>query len=277
MRLGGPLFTPYSTPTEWAAAVKQAGYRAAYCPLPIDATDAAIADYAQVAREEDILIAEVGAWSNPLSSHPAARAAALDLCKRSLSLAEKIGAKCCVNIAGSRGNRWDGPHPANLTRETFDRIVDSVRDIIDAVQPEHTFYALETMPWIYPDSVSSYLELIAIIDRPGFAVHLDPVNLICSPQRYFANAHLLRECFSLLGPRIKSIHAKDILLQESLTTHLDEVRPGMGHLDYREFLRLASRLPGDVPIMLEHLQTEEDYCLAADYLHAIAEEEGLSL
>ena len=61
MRLGGPVFGQYSTPLEWAAALKKAGYRAAYCPLPIDADDASIEAYAHIAREEDILIAEVGA------------------------------------------------------------------------------------------------------------------------------------------------------------------------------------------------------------------------
>ena len=58
------------------------------------------------------------------------------------------------------------------------------------------------------------------------SVHLDPVNMICSPQRYFNNAAFLRECFAKLGPYIKSCHAKDILLRDTLTVHLDEMRPG---------------------------------------------------
>ena len=277
MRLGAPLFFNYDNPKEWAAALKKAGFRAAYCPVAVDADDTSIKAYAHLAHEEDILIAEVGAWSNPLSPDPHARSTALDLCKRSLLLAEKIGAICCVNIAGSRGPRWDGPHPANLTPETFEMLVNSVREIIDAVQPTRTFYSLETMPWMYPDSPESYLELLAAIDRPAFAVHLDPVNLICSPQRYFSNTQLLRDCFNRLGPRIKSCHAKDILLQESMTTHLDEVRPGLGALDYHEFLRQASRLAQDVPIMLEHLNNEADYSLAAAYIRSVAREDGLSL
>ena len=72
-------------------------------------------------------------------------------------MADEIGARCCVNIAGSRGAKWDGPHPADLTPETFDLIVQSVREIIDAVKPTRAFYTLETMPWMYPDSADSYL------------------------------------------------------------------------------------------------------------------------
>ena len=58
--------------------------------------------------------------------------------------------------------------------------------------------------------------LIRAIDRPMFGVHLDPVNLINCPQRYFDNAELLRECFSVLGSWLISCHGKDILLQENI-------------------------------------------------------------
>lgn len=275
MRLGGPLFVKYDHPLAWAAAVRQAGYHAAYCPVPLDADDSTIDGYAQVAREENIIIAEVGAWSNPLNPDPSIREPALEVCKRSLLLAEKIGANCCVNIAGSRGPKWDGPHPLDLTGETFEMVVACVREIIDAIKPTRSFYALETMPWMFPDSPDSYLDLIAAIDRPAFGVHLDPVNLICSPQRYINNTALIKECFQKLGPRIKSCHAKDIILHDQLTTHLDEIRPGLGALDYPTFLREASQLPQDVPIMLEHLLNEAEYTRAADHLRAVAREENL--
>ena len=51
-----------------------------------------------------------------------------------------------------------------------------------------TYYALETMPWIFPDSADSYLALVKAIDRKAFAVHYDPVNMINCPQRLFDNA-----------------------------------------------------------------------------------------
>ena len=33
MRLGGPLPQNYSDPDSWIAALKERGYRAAYCPV----------------------------------------------------------------------------------------------------------------------------------------------------------------------------------------------------------------------------------------------------
>jgi len=223
------------------------------------------------------VIAEVGAWSNPLSPNPAERAAALDKCKASLLLAERIGARCCVNIAGSRGEKWDGPHPGDLTEETFDLIVTTVREIIDAVQPQQTVYALETMPWMYPDSLASYQRLIAAIDRPGFGVHFDPVNLISSPQRYFQNEALIRECVAALGPAMRSVHLKDIRLDNRLTVHLDEVRPGQGGLSINTLLCELHRLAPDLPVMLEHLPNQAEYELAAAHVRGVAQAEGIPL
>jgi sugar phosphate isomerase/epimerase len=277
LRLGGPIFGDSSDPILWIDAVKRHGYRAAYCPVSATASDEEIRAYADAARDADLVIAEVGAWSNPISPDDGTRRAALSHCQEQLDLAERIGARCCVNIAGSRGAQWDGPHPDNLSDETFDLIVESVRSILDAVKPRRTCYALETMPWVFPDSPESYARLLQAIDRPAFGVHLDPVNLVNSPQRFYDNAALIRECFRLLGHTIKSCHAKDIALSGRLTVHLDETRPGLGGLDYRVFLHELNRLDPDTPLMLEHLPTEEEYDFAAEHLRSIAQAEGISL
>ena len=275
MRLGGPIFESVTDPDSWIAAVRRSGYRAAYCPVTSD-TDSALAEaFVDAAQRADIVIAEVGAWSNPISSDPSVRSAALARCKAQLALADRIGARCCVNIAGSRGEQWDGPHPENLSEDTFDLIVDTVRDIIDSIQPARTYYALETMPWIFPDSPDSYLRLIAAIDRPRFAVHLDPVNMISSPERFYRNGDFIRECFAKLGPYIKTCHAKDVALSGRLTVHLDEVRPGLGGLDYGIFLTELDRLHADIPLMLEHLQTPQEYTEGRDYIRSVGDRIGV--
>lgn len=275
LRLGGPTFEKYNAPDGWISVLKKLGYSAAYCPISAEADDDVVNAYARAAKKANIIVAEVGAWSNPISPDEKTRRAALEKCRRQLALADRIGARCCVNIAGSRGESWDGPSELNLTEETFEMIVETTRAIIDDVKPSRTYFTLETMPWAYPDSPDSYLRLLKAIDRKHFAVHLDPVNLVCSPQRYFRNGELIRECFKKLGPYIRSCHAKDILLQRKLMTHLDEVRPGLGGLDYATFLTELSKRP-DVPLMLEHLPNAEEYRLAAEHIRSIAKEVGVS-
>jgi sugar phosphate isomerase/epimerase len=183
-------------------------------------------------------------WNNMLDPDPARRAANLEANVRALALADDVGAACCVNIAGSfHPTSWDGPHPRNLSQEAFELTVQNVRWIIDAVDPKRALYTLETMPWVIPDSPDSYLRLIEAVDHPMFGVHLDPVNMI--------------------------------RLHDRLTVHLDEVRPGQGALDYRVFLQQLDRLPGDVPLLLEHLPREE-YPAARDYVMGVAAQVGLT-
>ncbi len=275
MRLGGSIFAEHPTPERWIAELRNAGYSAAYCPVGADADSATIQAYARAAADAGVVIAEVGAWSNPMSSDPAEARAALAKCQAQLALADEIGARCCVNISGSRGQPWDGPHPDNLSPETFDQVVEVTRAIIDAVKPQRTYYTLEPMPWMFPDTADSYLALLKAVDRDAFGAHIDMVNVINSPQAYFRNRDLIREWFTKLGPHIRSCHAKDTLLSTKLTTHLDEVRPGLGHLDYRTLLRELDRLDRDTPLMIEHLGREEDFRLAADYIRSIATEVGL--
>ena len=277
MRLGGPVFGEASDTARWITALKRHGYSAAYCPLDREAHDSTIQAYADAAEDANIVIAEVGAWSNPISPNEETRKRASAKCREMLTLADKIGARCCVNISGSRDSQWDGPHPDNLTEETFDLIVETVQIIIDSVKPKRTYYTLETMPWVYPDSAENYLRLVKAINRRQFAAHFDPVNLIYSPHRYYRNTEIIIEFFEKLGPYIKSCHAKDTLMPKELTVHIDEVRPGTGRLDYGTFLRELSKLDPDTPLMLEHLRTEEEYALAAGHIRTVARELGLTL
>jgi len=277
MRLGGPIFTEFTGPEDWVVAARATGYTAVYCPARYGAEDEVVGAYARAAAKAHIVIAEVGAWSNPISPDEQERNRSLTLCKEQLALADRIGARCCVNISGARGDRWDGHYAANLTQNTFDLIVDSVREIIDDAGPLRTFYTLETMPWMYPDSVDSYVRLLEAIDRKQFGVHLDPANLINSPERFYGNADLLRECFAKLGPHIKSCHAKDVSMRQEFMVHIDEVRPGLGSLDYGVYLRELDRLPPDTPLMMEHLSDGEDYDRAAEYIRSVAAQEGVKI
>jgi len=268
MRLGGPVFG-FTDPESWVREVKRWEYRAAYCPVGEDTPAAEVEAYVAAAQKADILIAEVGVWNNALDPDPEKRRANLERAKRRLELAERIGARCAVNIAGSRGERWDGPHAADYLPETLDMIVETIREILDDVQPRGAKYALETMPYMLPDSAESSLELVRAIDRPGFAIHFDPVNLINSPRRYFDSRGLVRDYIDKVGAHIVAVHLKDVALEPRLTVHLSEVRLGLGGFDIKGCLEEVERLDADMPVLLEHLPTEEDYRLAREYLASL--------
>jgi sugar phosphate isomerase/epimerase len=272
-----PLINAPDQPTQYAHAARQAGCSAVAWPGPRDPDDPAIEPWVDALAEQDIVIAEVGAWSNPISPDARIADAAIARCIDSLRLAERVGARNCVNIAGSRGQKWDGPHADNFSQATFDRIVQTVQRIIDAVEPTRTAYALEMMPWAPPDSPQSYQALIEAIDRPAFAVHIDPVNIINCPRHYADNARIIEQLFDTLGCHVRSCHAKDIILSEKLTVHLDECCPGEGNLDYATYLRCIERADPQMPLLLEHLKTHQQYEKGAAYIRQIASQIGVEI
>jgi sugar phosphate isomerase/epimerase len=275
IRLGGHgLDADVQDPESFARAHRAFGYRAAYCP-PVSVGDGArLAAIERAFAAADVVIAEIGIWRNLVAPEPEVRKANLDHACECLAIADAVGARCAVSYIGSFAPGTDyAPHPRNMGAEGFEAAVETVRLILDRVRPRRTKFALEMMQYALPDSVDGYAALIAAVDRPGFAAHLDPVNLIMTPRVYFENGALIRECFAKLGPHIVSCHAKDILLHHQAALHFDEVMIGDGALDYRTYLGELERL-GDVPLMLEHLEGAE-YAVARDRLFAVGREAGI--
>lgn len=264
-------------PQDWLSSLIREGYRCASCPVGPDAKPELVRAYRETAERHDICIAEVGAWSNPIASEESERKSAREKCVKSLVLADEIGARCCVNIAGSRSDRWDGPDERNLHAETFEMIVESVRDIIDEARPTRTLYALECMPWIAPDSIESYEGLITAIDRKAFGVHFDPVNLIHTLPEYYQSAALVQRFVSAFGARIRSCHAKDTFLLPEYTLRFAEVRPGAGRLDYAAYIQSLDRVDPDIPLLIEHLDGPAEYRRAAAHIRETAERVGVSV
>jgi sugar phosphate isomerase/epimerase len=277
LRLGGPAFAKTEDPEELALLHRKLGYRAAYCPnVPL--SDAArIRALSEAFARHDVVIAEVGRWVNLLDADAEKRRKNLQTVTDGLALAEAVGARCCVDIAGSFSpTSWFGPNPENLSQKHFDACVENARKIIDAVKPKRTKFTYEVMGWAWPDSPEHYVKLIRAVDRKGFGVHLDPCNLVNSPEKFYHNTELLNDCFDRLGRWIVSCHAKDLTWDLEMNLHFREVAPGKGTMDYTTYLRRLARLPGPPPLMLEHLATAEDYAGAREHVFEVGHQAGLS-
>jgi sugar phosphate isomerase/epimerase len=226
---------------------------------------------------QDVALAEVGAWVNMLDPDPEKRRKNMDYVQERLALAEELGTRCCVDIAGSYDPKiWYGPNPKNISQEFIDATVENCRRLIDAVKPTRTKFSIEMMPFNFPSGPDDYLKLIKGVDRKAFAVHLDACNVINSPERMYHNGAVIHECFRKLGPWIASCHAKDLNWENYVQVCLREVIPGRGQIDYKTYLTELSRLPVDAPLMLEHLRTAEEYEEGRRYIQGVARELGLS-
>jgi sugar phosphate isomerase/epimerase len=274
VRLGGPIFLRSEDPAELAREHRRLGYSAAYCP------NTTVADASRVERAfaaENVVIAEVGAWKNMLDPDAAKRRQNIEYVTERCALAEAVGARCCVDIAGSyNAEIWYGMNPRNLSREFFDATVENCRRIIDAVKPKRTRFTIEMMPWSLPDGPDAYVDLIRAVERPAFGVHLDVCNVINTPRRFYDSGEVILECFRKLGRSIVSCHAKDLQWIPEYNVHFLEVVPGRGQVDYRAYLGELAKLPVDAPLMLEHLKNAAEYDEGRAYIQRVASETGVS-
>jgi len=145
IRFGGPLFgVDMLDPDAVAEACRRLGYGAIYCPDLDPDDERACRDYGEANETETNLQKAIGR----------------------MLVAELVGARCCVDIAGSfHPSSWHGADPRNVSSEMFEAAVENARRIIDAVKPRRAKFTYEMMQWAIPDSPDSYLELIRRVLR----------------------------------------------------------------------------------------------------------------
>lgn len=267
MYLGLSSSLKHSSPKEWAETHKALGLKSVVFPVDCNAGEKLIDAYKEEAEKHGLLIAEVGIWRNTLAADMAEREKWIDYAIRQLKMADKIGAACCVNVVGTPyGPRWDGGYRQNFSQELWQLAVKIIQRIIDEAKPVRTKFSIESMPWMIPSSPDEYLRLIKDVDRKEFGAHLDVVNMITSPERYFFNDKFLEECFSKLKGKICSCHLKDIRLKEEYTFQLQECACGQGTLDLELFAKLATAENAQMPMIIEHLSTDEEYLASLKYV-----------
>ena len=280
MLLGGTVAERFSGPEEWERLLAKTHFKAVTAPFDCHTPNEDIAAYCAAAQRQGAVIAEAGVWKNLLTPDPKAAEANLIFAKEQLALADAWGIPCCVNIVGTQSEvAWDAADKSNFSPETYEKIVLCIQDIIDSVMPSRAFYCIEPMPWMVPDSPEAYMQLIRDVDRAQFGVHMDFVNMINCPRRFLDAEGFIGDCFRTLAPYIKSTHLKDTRMHLTrLTTILEECSPGEGSLNFQRVLAIIDQcLPADAPVLLEHMQTFEEYEKAYTYVARQAEKAGISI
>ena len=266
MYLGVSSSLAHTSPQDWAKKHTELGLKSVVFPVDCNAGEGKIMAYKKAADDAGLVIAEVGVWRNTLAADPAERAKWIDYAVEQLKMAERIGARCCVNVVGTPyGPRWDGGYRDNFSEELWKMAVRMIRGIIDSVRPARTKYCIETMPWMIPSSPDEYLRLTEDVDRPEFGTHLDVVNMVTTPRRYFYNDEFIEECFSKLKGTICSCHLKDVRLKDEYTFQLEECACGQGSLDLWLYARLATEEDPQMPMIIEHLGSDEEYAESVMY------------
>lgn len=267
MKLGLSSGLAHSSAVEWGCKHKELGCGVVNFPVNCMDSEEKLRAYVQACKDNGLGIAEVGVWRNTLAADKAERKQAIDYAIGQLALADRIGANCCVNIVGTpHGPIWDGGYAGNFSKETWKEAVEMIQLIIDEVKPKNTKYTIETMPWMIPSGPDEYVKLIEDVGRDEFGVHLDFINMINSPQRYFFADEFMDECFEKLSGKICSCHLKDVLLLNQYTFQLRESACGEGTLNLEKYATLATKERADMPMIIEHLNTDEEYLESLVYV-----------
>ena len=268
MRWGTSSPLSHSSAKEWAENQIKLGCKAINFPLNCETPKETIDEYKEAADNAGLMIAEVGIWRNPMAPGEEGKINT-EYCVNQLKLADYLGARCAVNVAGSIGARWDGHYKENFSKDTWNKIVSKTQEIIDKAEVKNTYFSLEPMPWMYPTGPEEYLRLIEEVNRERFAVHLDPINMINGADRYFNIESFLDKCIDMLGSKIRSCHIKDVHLKEEYTFQLEECAPGLGEFPLKYYIEKIDALDPEMPIILEHLNLDEDYIKYMKYLQEL--------
>ena len=267
MRLGINFTPEHRTPEEWGDILVGMGCRAASFPGNERTPDHLKDAYVKAAKDRDIIIAEVGIWSSPFHPDKAVAKREKERAVEKLRLADEVGARCCVNVSGAFGEEWAGPYAKNFGEKAYQKVVEYVQKLLDKVKPEHTYFTLEPMQWMVPDSPECYAKLIDDIGDKRFAVHLDVCNFIRDPYTYLFKEDLIKRTFNLLARRnIRSCHVKDCLMEKGTTVAIHEVEPGEGTMPLPLYLKKIMQLDPDTPALLEHMDKLEQYQRGMEYL-----------
>lgn len=133
---------------------------------------------------------------------------------------------------------WDG---RNFLAHSRERLTACLAEAGRIAESRDVIVALEGHVNTTACTPATAVEIVREAGSAALRVHLDPVNWI-TLEACRDTTRFLEEMFDVVGDLAGSCHAKDVAVDNRLITHMDEVPPGNGVLDYSTYMRLANPL-----------------------------------
>lgn len=170
----------------------------------------------------------------------------------------KLAAKMGVPESGVRPTslnpRGDWlPHPDNYKPETEDRLVKSLKEILQTGDDYGIDIVLETHVTTTLNSAETIKRVIERTESKRLKLNLDPCNFVGDLQIACNPAPMLHHIFEVLGSYIATIHVKDFMLEERFVVHIAETVIGTGMMDWDTLLRCVHQTKPDGYVVIEHL------------------------
>jgi len=228
-------------------------------------------------RKYDMVIYEVGGYTNLVTPDSQALAKNLKGLAHCIEVAESVGCRMVGTVAGSRDPKnLINVHPDNWSPETWKLLVKNLKQVLNDTAGMKATIGMEAQVTSIIDGPEAHKRLMEDVGSDRITVNLDPTNMM-SLARYYHTTELVNECFDLLGESIMGCHAKDTYIwPDQQTVHVQEVCPGKGVLDYEQYLVRMSRLKWPRALEPEHIPDEE-YPDAMKYIRATAQKVGVKI
>ena len=271
-------YFPYSL-AEQARRIRAQGFNTvqldlAFKDIDFSTPDSITSEKARAVREtfrdHDLPICAISGYTNIVHPDPAARRQKLDMLRAVIRNARLFGTPYVISETGTFDPDSDWvAHPHNKTEAAFAECRAIIAELAQLAHDHGAVFLLETYVNNVVGSVEETVRMFADVDHPGLGLLMDPTN-------YFEGHNIdhmgrtLREIFDTLAPHVRIAHAKDVKRSEDAGEKHADIdaseahsfrgvgaielpAPGLGSLDYDDYLVRLSRRHPNIPLIIEHL------------------------
>ncbi len=237
--------------------VREAGFLGAslFIDKPLEAEPGQIRKVKQAFADSDLEVAQANGWYEALvEPEDNKRLEGIKGLNALIRIGVEVGAPTTYVRPGGLNplGHWYA-HPDNHLPETFDRLIDSLKQVCANAEKEGMILAIEGHVLSILDTPHKVRLLLDAVNSKALKFNTDPVNFIGSVADAHDSTRIQNELFDLLGTDTVAGHAKDMAIQNRLVLHIEEVVLGSGSLNYELFLTRFETCCPDGYMLIEHL------------------------
>ena len=241
--------------------IREHGFTGVACRYfdPLEATESEVKRLRDVMEAEDVDQCQtVAQHPDLIDPDPAKRAEGILAMQHMCKVARWLGAGNLYVRPGSVNPRgsWFA-HPDNHRPETFDTLVESLKQVCKSAESEGTMLAIEGHTLSILDTPERVVELIDAVGSDALRFNMDPVNFIGSISQAFSTTAVINHLFDVLGEYTICGHVKDFFIQDRLVLHIEETVIGESIVDNAQYLRRFEEICPQGYMQIEHLPDDQ--------------------
>ena len=265
---------------ETARRIKELGFSGCFTRFtddPFETPPAKAHRVRDILADHGLEMYEAIGYRPPLH-HPdeSVRRRAVEILSAALRLHKELRARQTHTGPGSLNPKgaWT-PHPYNWTAQAKDQLIKSLREVAPVAEDCGVYVGMEGHVVVTLNSAETMADVLNAVASPRVRCALDVVNWITIDTIY-ETGRAINRMADVLGNLPVSAHAKDVIIEDRLVTHITEVPAGLGLLDWDVFLPRLEAIDRDLPLVVEHC-TADELPRISDFLHNKAADLGIQI